>query len=64
MIFVELNNGTKINLVHTSSIELHNKEVIYKQAKGSDIVEKFDSESDAQTRYNDLKEDLLDSVVS
>ena len=44
MIFVELNNGTKVNLVHTSNVELHEDEIIYKQAKGTDIVEKFNPE--------------------
>lgn len=59
MIFVELNNGSKVNLVHTSNIELHDKEIIYKQAKGSDIIEKFNTKSEAEAKYSELKHDNL-----
>lgn len=59
MIFAELNNGTKVNLVHTSSIEQKDNKIIYKQAKGSDIIEYFDTEEEAQTKYEDLKKDNL-----
>lgn len=59
MIFAELNDGTKVNLVHTSSIEQKDNKIIYKQAKGSDIIEYFDTEEEAQTKYEDLKKDNL-----
>ena len=59
MIFVELNNGTKVNLVHTSNVELHEDEIIYKQAKGTDIVEKFNSNEEAKTRYESIKKDIV-----
>ena len=52
MIFAELNDGTKVNLVHTSSIEQKDNKIIYKQAKGSDIIEYFDTEEEAQTKYD------------
>ena len=59
MIFVELNNGTKINLVHTSSIELQDNQIIYKQAKGSDVVEVFNTSVEAESKYNELKQSNL-----
>ena len=59
MIFAELNDGTKVNLVHTSGIEQKDNKIIYKQAKGSDIIEYFDTEEEAQTKYEDLKKDNL-----
>ena len=55
MIFVELNNGTKVNLIHTSQIKQLDNQVIYEQAKGSDIIEYFDTVQEAQSRYEDLK---------
>lgn len=59
MIFVEKNDGTNTNLVHTYMIELQGKDVVYKQAKGSDVIEHFDTEQEAQTRYEELKKDNL-----
>lgn len=58
MFFIELNDGTTINLLHISSIKLDDKKVLYEPAKGSlnAIEEIFDTAALAQARYNELKE--------
>lgn len=60
MLFTDSINGNKIPLAHISEINVQGKQVIFKEAKGGTIVEDFDTEQEAQTRYNDLKKDLLE----
>lgn len=61
MMFLELNDGRTINLIHMSTIELDDLDVVYKPAKGSldGIKEHFETSEKAQTRYNDLQASLL-----
>ena len=35
MVFVELNNGKKLNVLHISKISVEENDVIYESAKGS-----------------------------
>lgn len=62
MLFVELNDGTKQNLGHISEIKVDGSDVVYYGVKGSldGYREHFDSEEDAQQRFEDLQKDLLD----
>lgn len=62
MMFLELNDGRTINLTHISLIEVDGTDVVYKPAKGSleGIREHFETEEDAQARYEKLQDDLLD----
>lgn len=62
MLFVELNDGTKQNLGHISEIKVDGSDVVYYGVKGSldGYREHFDSEEDAQKRFEDLQKDLLD----
>ena len=59
--FIELNDGRRINAVHIVQIDLKGKDIIYKSAKGSldGIIEHFDSESEAEAKYNELQKKLL-----
>ena len=61
MLFVELNDGTKQNLGHISEIKVDGSDVVYYGVKGSldGYREHFDSEEDAQQRFEDLQKDLL-----
>lgn len=61
MMFVELNDGRTENLVHISTIEIDNTDVVYKPAKGSldGIREHFETSEAAQTRFNELKSNLI-----
>lgn len=61
MMFLELNDGRMLNLIHMSTIELDDTDVLYKPAKGSldGIKEHFETSKEAQTRYNDLQTSLL-----
>lgn len=61
MLFVTLNDGTKENLGHISEIKVDGSDVVYYGAKGSldGYREHFDSEEEAQQRFEDLQEDLL-----
>lgn len=60
MMFLELNDGRTINLTHISLIEVDGTDVVYKPAKGSleGIREHFETEEDAQDRYEKLQDDL------
>ena len=62
MMFLELNDGRRINLTHMSTIEVDDTDVVYKPAKGSleGIREHFETSEEAQERYEKLQEDLLD----
>lgn len=62
MMFLELNDGRRINLTHMSTIEIDDTDVVYKPAKGSldGIREHFETSEEAQERYEKLQEDLLD----
>ena len=61
MIFVELNNGKKLNVLHISKISVEENDVIYESAKGSldNIKEHFDSSQEAEARYQELQKELL-----
>ena len=61
MMFLELNDGRTINLTHIGIIEVEGTDVVYKPAKGSldGIREHFETEQDAQDRYERLQDDLL-----
>jgi len=61
MIFIELNDGRAINLIHVASVSLDGKVVIFNMAKGSldEVKEFFETESEAFIRYDDLKKLLL-----
>ena len=61
MIFVELNDGRKENLLHISEITVDGTDVVYKSAKGSldGYREHFETEAGAQTRYKELQNVLL-----
>lgn len=61
MIFIELNNGKKLNVLHISKISLNDKDVIYESAKGSlnNIIEHFESADEANAKYKELKKNLL-----
>ena len=62
MMFLELNDGRRINLTHMSTIEVDGTDVIYKPAKGSldGIREHFETSEEAQERYDKLQDELLD----
>ena len=61
MLFTELNDKTTQNLGHISIIYVDGNDVVYQGAKGSnsDYREHFDSNTEAQERFDKLKEDLL-----
>ena len=62
MMFLELNDGRQINLTHISTIEIDGSDIVYNTAKGSldGIREHFETLEDAQDRFNQLQEDLVD----
>lgn len=62
MMFLELNDGRRINLTHMSTIEVDGTDVVYKPAKGSldGIREHFETSEEAQQRFEKLQDDLLD----
>lgn len=62
MMFLELNDGRRINLTHMSTIEIDDTDVVYKPAKGSldGIREHFETSEEAQQRFEKLQDDLLD----
>ena len=61
MLFIELNDRTKQNLGHISEIKVDGSDVVYYGVKGSldGYREHFDSEEEAQERFEDLQKDLL-----
>jgi hypothetical protein len=62
MMFLELNDGRRINLTHMSTIEVDGTDVVYKPAKGSldGIREHFETSEEAQQRFEKLQDELLD----
>ena len=60
MMFLELNDGRTINIMHIGTIEVDGTDVVYKPAKGSldGIREHFETEQEAQERFEKLQEDL------
>lgn len=62
MMFLELNDGRRINLTHMSTIEVDGTDVLYKPAKGSldGIREHFETSEEAQERFEKLQDDLVD----
>lgn len=60
MMFITLNDGRTINLTHIGLIEVDGTDVVYKPAKGSleGIREHFETEQEAQERFEKLQEDL------
>lgn len=62
MMFLELNDGRRINLTHMSTIEVDDTDVVYKPAKGSldGIREHFETSEEAQQRFEKLQDDLVD----
>lgn len=61
MMFIELNDGRRENMFHISEISLEGTDVVFKSAKGSidGYREHFDTEADAQARYDELQSMLL-----
>ena len=62
MMFLESNDGRRINLTHMSTIEVDGTDVLYKPAKGSldGIREHFETSEEAQERFEKLQDDLVD----
>lgn len=61
MLFIELNNGSTINVFHISEIKLDKTNIIYAPAKGSlnNYIESFKTENEAIQRYTELQDKLL-----
>ena len=61
MIFIELNNGKKLNVLHISEISVEGNDIIYESAKGSltEYREHFETEVEANAKYEELKSNLL-----
>ena len=61
MLYVELNDGRTENLMHISHIDIDGTDVVYYSAKGSlnGYREHFETEDEAQSRYEELQKDLL-----
>lgn len=61
MVFIELNDGRRENILHISEITVEGLDVVYRSAKGSldGYREHFDSETSAQARYQELQTLLL-----
>ena len=61
MLYVELNDGRTENLMHISHIDIDGTDVVYYCGKGSlnGYREHFETESEAQDRYEELQKDLL-----
>ena len=61
MMFIELNDGRQINLTHISTIEIDDSDVVFYPAKGSldGIREHFDTVEDAQDRFDELQNNLI-----
>lgn len=61
MLYVKLNDGRTENLMHISHINIDGNDVVYYSAKGSldGYREHFETEQEAQNRYEELQDDLL-----
>ena len=60
--FLELKSGKTINLVHYSHIKVEDTDVVFYPAKGSlnSVREHYDTVEEAEDRYNELKDELVD----
>lgn len=61
MLYVELNDGRKENLMHISQIDIDDNDIVYYSAKGSlnGYREHFETTQEAENRYQELQKDLL-----
>ena len=61
MLYVELNDGRKENLMHISQIDIDDTDIVYYSAKGSlnGYREHFETIQEAENRYQELQKDLL-----
>lgn len=61
MLYVKLNDGRTENLMHISHIAVEGTDVVYYSAKGSldGYREHFETEQEANDKYDELKKDLL-----
>lgn len=61
MLYVKLNDGRTENLMHISHINVDGNDVVYYSARGSldGYREHFETEQEAQNRYEELQNDLL-----
>lgn len=61
MVFIEMNDGRRENILQFSEITIDGTDILYKQARGSvtPIVEHFDTEDGAKARYAELQSVLL-----
>ena len=61
MLYVELNDGRKENLMHISQIDIDDTDIVYYSAKGSlnGYREHFETTQEAENRYQKLQKDLL-----
>ena len=61
MQFITLNDGRTINILHISHIEIVDTDVVYYPAKGSidGIHESFETQEEAENRYNELQKLLI-----
>lgn len=64
MVFIELNDGRRENLLHITEINVDGSDVVYKPARGSfdGHREHFETAAEAEARYEGLKTDLLAKV--
>lgn len=61
MLYVKLSDGRTENLMHISHIDIDGNDVVYYSARGSldGYREHFETEQEAQNRYEELQNDLL-----
>lgn len=59
--FIKLNDGRTVNLMHICEIMLDNNSVVYKPARGSntDIREWFDTSELATKRYEEIVNQIM-----
>lgn len=59
--FLTLNDGRTINLVHISNIDVRDTDVVYYPARGSldGIIEHFESNEEAKNRYIEVQGKVL-----
>lgn len=61
MVFIEMNDGRRENVLQFSEITVDGTDVLYKPARGSltPVIEHFDTEAGAKARYTELQSVLL-----
>lgn len=59
--FVELNDGRKVNMIWVISFYQDKNKVIFEMAKGNTVrvEEVFDSESEAESRVDELEKEFI-----